>query len=86
LSEEIREEAGKLLGAVLEHWTALRSDSSELLRNEFLQREAKIIIEEFQSTRLVFERKAQDILLEKLPWNLGVVKIDWRKDLLFVEW
>nr|WP_294859425.1 contractile injection system tape measure protein [uncultured Fluviicola sp.] len=86
LSKEIKEEAQKLLEAVLEHWTALRSDSPELLRNEFLQREAKIIIEEFQSTRLVFERKAQDILLEKLPWNLGIVKIDWREDLLFVEW
>ncbi|MGV3609530.1 MAG: contractile injection system tape measure protein [Fluviicola sp.] len=86
LSDEIKEEAGKLLEAVLEYWTALRSDSPELLRNEFLQREAKIIIEEFQSTRLVFERKAQDILLEKLPWNLGIVKIDWLEDLLFVEW
>jgi hypothetical protein len=86
LSKEIKEEAENLLNAVLEHWTALRSDSTELLRHEFLQREAKIIVEEFQSTRLVFERKAQDILLEKLPWNLGIVKVDWRKDLLFVEW
>ncbi len=86
LPDEIKEEAGKLLEAALEHWTALRSDSADLLRNEFLQREAKIITEEFQSTRLVFERKAQDILLEKLPWNLGIVKIDWREDLLFVEW
>ena len=86
ISKEIKEEAENLLNAVLEHWTALRSDSPELLRHEFLQREAKIILEEFQSTRLVFERKAQDILLEKLPWNLGIVKVDWQKDLLFVEW
>ncbi|WP_300665654.1 contractile injection system tape measure protein [Fluviicola sp.] len=86
ISEAIKEEAGKLIAAVLEHWTALKSDSPDLLRYEFLQREAKIIIEEYQSTRLVFERKAQDILLEKLPWNLGIVKIDWREDLLFVEW
>ena len=86
ITEEIKEEAGKLIAAVLEHWSALRSDSPDLLRYEFLQREAKIIIEEYQSTRLVFERKAQDILLEKLPWNLGIVKIDWREDLLFIEW
>ncbi|MNU56231.1 hypothetical protein D3C71_453210 [compost metagenome] len=86
ISEEIKEEAEKLIAAVLEHWNALKSDSPDLLRYEFLQREAKIIIEEYQSTRLVFERKAQDILLDKLPWNLGIVKIDWRKDLLFVEW
>lgn len=86
ISDEIKEEAGKLIEAVLEHWTALKSDSSDLLRFEFLQREAKIIIEEYQSTRLVFERKAQDILLDKLPWNLGIIKIDWLEDLLFIEW
>ncbi|MNJ97378.1 hypothetical protein D3C87_151230 [compost metagenome] len=86
ISDEIKEEAGKLLAAVLEHWKTLKSDDPDLLRFEFLQREAKIIIEEYQGTRLVFERKAQDILLESLPWNLGIVKIDWRKDLLFVEW
>lgn len=86
IPEEIKEEAGKLIAAVLEHWTALKSDSPDLLRFEFLQREAKIIIEEYQSTRLVFERKAQDILLDKLPWNLGIVKIDWQEDLLFIEW
>jgi hypothetical protein len=86
IPEAMKEEANNLLAAVVSYWTALRSDSTDLLRLEFLQREAKIILEEFQSIRLVFERKAQDILLEKLPWNLGVVKVDWMKDLLFVEW
>lgn len=86
IPEAVKEEANNLLAAVVSYWTALRSDSTDLLRLEFLQREAKIILEEFQSIRLVFDRKAQDILLEKLPWNLGVVKVDWMKDLLFVEW
>lgn len=86
IPEAMKEEANNLLAAVVSYWTALRSDSTDLLRLEFLQREAKIILEEFQSIRLVFDRKAQDILLEKLPWNLGVVKVDWMKDLLFVEW
>lgn len=86
IPEAMKTEAENLLNAVLEHWEALRSDSTDLIRYEFLQREAKIIEEEFQTTRLVFERKAQDILLDKLPWNLGIVKVDWKKDLLFVEW
>lgn len=86
IPEAMKEEANNLLAAVVSYWTALRSDSTDLLRLEFLQREAKIILEEFQSIRLVFDRKAQDILLEKLPWNLGVVKVDWMKELLFVEW
>lgn len=86
ISEKIKSESENLLAAVLEHWKVLKSDSPDLLRFEFLQREAKIIEEEFQTTRLVFARKAQDILLDNLPWNLGIVKVDWLKDLLFVEW
>src|SRR5690606_9228186 len=32
-----------LLQAVLDHWTALKSDSTEIIQNEFLQREGKLI-------------------------------------------
>lgn len=74
-----------LLQAVLEHWTALKSSSTEIIQNEFLQREGKLIISEEKQT-LIVERKAQDILLDKLPWNIHLIKIPWREKILFVEW
>jgi len=85
ISAEIKEAADDLLKAAMDYWTGLRSTSPELLRVEFLQREAKII-DEGHASRLVFERKTHDILLDSLPWNLGIVKLSWHANLLYVEW
>jgi hypothetical protein len=35
---------------------------------------------------LTVERKAQDILLEKLNWNISVIQLKWMTCLLFVDW
>jgi hypothetical protein len=35
---------------------------------------------------LIVERKAQDVLLEKLNWNISLVKFPWKKELITVEW
>jgi hypothetical protein len=86
IPEMIRAEAGDLLAAALGHWKGLKTDSAELLRTEFLQREARINTDELQAVRLVFERKTHDILLDSLPWNLGIVKLSWKKELICVEW
>lgn len=86
IPEAMKAEADNLLNAALSHWTGLKSSSPELLRLEFLQRQAKIITGDFPSVTLVFERKTHDILLDSLPWNLGIVKLSWRPDLLYVEW
>src|SRR5690606_11970685 len=74
-----------LLQAVLEHWSALKSNSIEIIQNEFLQREGKLTISQ-EKQSLVVARKTQDILLDKLPWNIHLIKIPWKKKILFVEW
>lgn len=74
-----------VLGAVLEHWTALRSRSTEWLRHQFLLREGKL--EAVDSGRLLtVERRAQDVLLARLPWGYGVIGLPWVTDRLFVRW
>lgn len=74
-----------LMEAVLGHWTALKSNSSEILQNEFLQREGKLTISG-EKQHLFIQRKTQDILLDKLPWNIHLIKIPWIKKLLYVDW
>lgn len=74
-----------LLEAVLGHWTALKSNSTAILQNEFLQREGKLTISE-EKQQLFIPRKTQDILLDKLPWNLHLIKLPWKKKILFVDW
>ncbi|MCG2418339.1 hypothetical protein K8089_04835 [Aequorivita sp. F47161] len=75
----------QLLEAVLEHWTALKSNSTEILQNEFLQREGKLTISE-EKQNLFIQRKTQDLLLDRLPWNIHIIKLPWYKKILVVDW
>ncbi|MAB37642.1 MAG: hypothetical protein CL528_11790 [Aequorivita sp.] len=74
-----------LLEAVLGHWTALKSNSTAILQNEFLQREGKLTVSA-EKQQLYIQRKTQDILLDKLPWNVHLIKIPWKEKILFVDW
>jgi hypothetical protein len=74
-----------LLEAVLGHWTALKSNSTAILQNEFLQREGKLTISAVKQ-QLYIQRKTQDILLDKLPWNVHLIRIPWKEKILFVDW
>lgn len=76
---------GELLAAVLGHWSALRSSSADWLRVQFLLRDGKL--EQVDGGfRLTVERRAQDILLARLPWGIGVIGFPWMKEKIFVRW
>ncbi|WP_200978586.1 contractile injection system tape measure protein [Echinicola sp. 20G] len=85
LSDSWKEQVEEMLEALLSHWPALKNSSTDLLRNEFLQRSGKLILKE-GSSKLIMERKTHDILLEKIAWNISLVKLPWKEQLLFVEW
>jgi hypothetical protein len=75
----------ELLGAALLHWSALRSGSPDWLRAQFLLREAKLETVD-EGFRITVERRAQDVLLAKLPWGFGVVGLPWLEARIFVRW
>ncbi len=85
LTEEEKEQAQNVLKSALSHWTALKSNSPQLLQYEFLQRPGKII-HEGDFSRLIVEKKTVDILLNQLPWNISMVKLPWFTSMLYVEW
>jgi hypothetical protein len=35
---------------------------------------------------LQVEQKAVDVLLNTLPWGIGVIKLPWMKEILHTEW
>jgi hypothetical protein len=74
-----------LLTAVLGHWTALRSSSAHWLRTQFLLREGKLECVD-EGHRLTVERRAQDVLLARIPWGFGVIALPWMPCRLFVHW
>jgi hypothetical protein len=80
-----RDEALALLAAVIQHWSALRSTSIDGLRTTFLRRFG-LVREVEGGDRLQVEPSPFDVLLDRLPWGLGVVKLPWMASPLFTEW
>ena len=85
IPEAYKLEAEEMLSSVVKHWTALKSTSSAIVRNEFLQRDGKLDLQE-SNPKIYIERKTQDILLDRIPWNISIVKIPWIEKLIYTEW
>lgn len=87
LEEKQLKEAVALLQAVVEHWEILKNTSVEGLQETFFQRKGKL---SFNATdgfwKLQVERKALDILLDKIPWGISYIKLPWMKYPLITEW
>ncbi|QKX07305.1 hypothetical protein HN014_21120 [Aquimarina sp. TRL1] len=86
IPEEMKREADALIKSVISHWGVLKSTSVDGLREGFIQRNGKLILDTSDKYRLIVERKAQDILLDKLPWNRSIIRLPWIDKLIFVEW
>lgn len=85
LTDEIKNECHEVLASVLEHWTALKSSSIPLLQQSFLQRQGKLMLNE-EAPRIIVERSGVDILLDKIPWSIGILKLPWHDTMTYVEW
>ncbi|GEM_PF-1652756 len=85
LSAGEKQECDELLKMVLEYWSALRTEDINLLRGSFINREGKISWKD-DYWLLQVERTGIDILLDKLPWGYGTVKLPWLHYLIHVEW
>ena len=85
LTDAERTACDQLLRAVLKHWSALKSNSVDWMRGQFLLRAAKLERQE-SHWRLTVERRAQDVLLDRLPWGVGVVGLPWMRERVYVHW
>lgn len=77
--------ANDLLEAVIQHWAALRNTSPDGLRGSFLCRPGLLSHRE-NGWLLQVERQSQDVLLDRLPWGISVVKLPWMGEMMWVEW
>lgn len=85
LTDTDRQEAETLLQAAIRHWGALGQASSDSLREGFLQRDGKLLRRD-DGWLLQVESKTIDILMNRLPWGIGFVKLPWMNEILHVEW
>jgi hypothetical protein len=87
LTQQDLDTGDDMLAAVAGFWKVLKSISPEGLRAMFLSRAGKLTYPDGgQGWRLQVERKAQDILLDHIPWGFGVTRLPWINEMVFVEW
>jgi hypothetical protein len=85
ITESERLECENLTDALIKNWPALKSMSVQGLRDTFVTRDAMIYSRDGHYVMRV-EEKGYDILIDKMPWGLGIIKLPWMDDILYVEW
>lgn len=85
LTEQDKTEASQLLSAVINNWNALGATSIDGLRGNFLMREGKLQWQ-WDEWRLRVTQQSYDLLLNRLPWGISVVRLPWMPWMLKTEW
>jgi len=85
LSRKHKTQAENVIESVQHNWSPMKNSSAALLQNEFFQRSGKLVVTDHDYT-LTVERKTQDILLDKLAWGIGLIKLPWKEKFIFVNW
>ncbi len=84
-TDEMLASCDELLEAVLQHWTALKSTGPGGLREGFLQRPG-MLRAAGNGMQLEMEKRAQDVLITRLPWSCSMVRLSWMSQFITVNW
>lgn len=77
--------ADKLIHGIITNWKVLKNTSAQGLRSAFLQREG-YLAPSADGWRLHVIGRAYDLLLQKLPWPISIIKHPWMSQVLYVDW
>lgn len=80
-----RSETDAMLRAAIAHWGALGDASPTALRETFLKRPGRLR-REGEDWRLTIERLGVDVLIDRLPWAISLVKTPFMARPLKVDW
>ena len=85
LSENEKNECDQLLNTVTNYWEALKGSGREAMQETFFMRSGRLSFNNNQYL-LQVEKNATDILIERLPWGIGIIQLPWPAHLIYVEW
>lgn len=78
-------ECQDLLTQVIAHWSVLGATSPDGLREGFLQRTGRVT-QTPTAWELTVDSHSIDVLLDRLPWGIGVIRLPWLDRLIMVKW
>ncbi len=85
LSQEELNQCNNLLKAAIQNWSALRGTSIAGFQSSFVRRSG-VLKRHDKHWQLQVEKKPFDMLMEQLPWPIGIVRLSWMKKPIYVEW
>ena len=85
ITEEERSTCESLLEAVIQHWSVLKSTSTESLRASFLLRNGRLT-EELDFWLVKVEEGPFDMLLQHIPWGISQVFLPWLEKYIVIDW
>ncbi|MFO0434450.1 MAG: contractile injection system tape measure protein, partial [Sphingobacteriaceae bacterium] len=75
----------ELLHIAISRWEIIKNTSFEGLRESFLKRAGKIEWDD-EKVYLKVESKSYDMLIDKIPWSISVIRLPWMEKPLHVKW
>lgn len=85
VSADEKQLVDQMLKSIIQHWQALGSTSVQGLRETFL-RHSGWVKKEKESWVLNVHNGPFDMLVDRLPWGISMVKYDWMPEVLKVSW
>ena len=85
LTPEEEDVCQKMLLGVIRNWEKMKNTRPTTFQETFLRREARLYKLE-DRWELTVERKAYDMLLETLPWNITMFQLNWMPQRMVVHW
>jgi hypothetical protein len=86
LSESDHEEIESLLKSILHHWTIMSRSSVYALQVTFLQKQGRLSVTGKNWDLLIERDSAVEILIDKLPWTIGFIKLPWTDYIITTTW
>lgn len=85
LSEEEVELCNKLIMGSIYNWEKMRGTRLETFRETFVRREGRLYQKD-NRWELIVDKKAYDVLLDTLPWNISMINLSWMNTRITVQW
>lgn len=84
-TEDEKQLSLQLIGAATQQWEKMKNTSVEGFRASFLQRDG-VLWQTDGDWYLKVKSRSYDIILQTLPWSMGMIKPSWTDKILYTEW
>lgn len=84
-TEKESEELNLMVDSLIHYWPVLKNTSVEAFKYNYMKRTAMLTYGEKQ-WNLRIKRESIDVIIDTLPWSIGLTKQPWMEKAIITEW